>query len=529
VLLAVIGAGGLLACAEDAAPVAPNAEWTVADLARLSLDLRGVRPTLAELEAAEADAGDPTEWSAAVDTFLRDPRFGPRVRDLFADIYRTRQDGYLYEADDYGLSDPADFVRSIGEEPLRMLSTVAEEDLPYTDIVRADWTVADAALAAMAPLDYPADATGWQRAHYTDGRPAAGILATNGLWWRYTTTLANAGRGRANALTRILLCHDALSRPVPFDRTLDLLDPAAVSDALDTNPGCVACHLTLDPLASFLYGFQPVPGDGPREAASYHPDREPNWASVTGVAPAYYGTPADGLADLAVLIADDPRLTTCVTQQVYAALEGREVTFEDTGPLVTHHAAFVDAGLTLRGLFRSIVEAAPYRGEGRTKLLSVEQLGTTIEALTTFRFTHLGFDLLQSETYGVRSLADGVDGLYASRPNAVPTATAVLVHARVTQAAAAHVVAHDRADPATAALFTEVDFTETPASGRAAMVAQVQALRARVHGARVDADGEEVEADLALWSELYALDGDPADAWAGVLSVLMREPTFLLY
>ena len=50
-----------------------------------------------------------------------------------------------------------------------------------------------------------------------------------------------------------------------------------------------------------------------------------------------------------------------------------------------------------------------------------------------------------------------------------------------------------------------------------------------MHGARVDADGEEVEADLALWSELYALDGDPAAAWAGVLSMLMREPTFLFY
>jgi len=519
----------MLACAEEAPVVVADAGWGAAELARLSLDLRGVRLTPDELDAAEGDAGDPRAWSAAVDTYLQDPRFGPRVRDLFAATYRTRQDGYLYDAAAFGLSDPAEFAASVGEEPLRLLSTLAEEDLPYTDIVRADWTVANPTLAAMAPLDYPPDATDWRPARYTDGRPAAGILATNGLWWRYGSTTSNAGRGRANAVTRILLCHDALSRAVPFDRTLDLLDPAAVSDALDADPGCVACHLTLDPLASFLSGFQPLPGDGPSDAVVYHPDRAANWAHVTGVAPAYYGVPGAGLADLAAFIGEDPRLSTCVTEQVYAALAGREVEFDDTGPLVTHHGAFVDGGLALRPLFRSIVEAAPYRAEGRTRLLSVEQLGTVVEDLTGFRFTHLGYDLLQSEVFGVRSLADGVDGLYASRPNAVPTATSALVLERLTQAAAAYAVAHDRADPAAAVLFRDIDFTETPATDRAAMVAQLQALRARVQGARVDADGEEVEADLGLWSELYALDGDPAVAWSGVLSVLMREPTFLFY
>jgi hypothetical protein len=61
------------------------------------------------------------------------------------------------------------------------------------------------------------------------------------------------------------------------------------------------------------------------------------------------------------------------------------------------------------------------------------------------------------------------------------------------------------------------------------MAAQVQVLHLRLFGDVVAADGPEVEANLALWSELYALDHDPAAAWAGVLTVLMRDPRFLLY
>ena len=49
-------------------------------------------------------------------------------------------------------------------------------------------------------------------ARYQDGRPAAGVLATNGLWWRYRSTASNANRKRANQASRILLCQDYLVR-----------------------------------------------------------------------------------------------------------------------------------------------------------------------------------------------------------------------------------------------------------------------------------------------------------------------------
>jgi hypothetical protein len=61
------------------------------------------------------------------------------------------------------------------------------------------------------------------------------------------------------------------------------------------------------------------------------------------------------------------------------------------------------------------------------------------------------------------------------------------------------------------------------------MVAQIQALHLAVLGDSVAADGEEVAANLALWSELHIVERDTRAAWAGVLSVLLRDPDFLLY
>jgi hypothetical protein len=130
----------------------------------------------------------------------------------------------------------------------------------------------------------------------------------------------------------------------------------------------------------------------------------------------------------------------------------------------------------------------------------------------------------------VRTLAGGVDGVYATRPATEPNATMLLVHERLAQAAADYVVGHDKSADATRdRLFTRIAFTETPDRDRETMALQIQDLHLRLFGAAVTAEGPEVEANLALWTELYALSGDPAEAWQGLLTVLLRDPDLLVY
>lgn len=524
VLLALL----LVGCSPDAADtVAPPQMDAASALTRISLDLRGVRPTAAELDQVEAD---PAALDTLTDTFLQDSRFPGRVRDMWSEIYLTRSESYLIYAYQYGLDDQATFQQSIGNEPLQILGTIAANDLPYTDLVTADWTMADETLGAIWPLDYPAGETGWKQVHYTDGRPAAGVLSTNSMWWRYTSTSSNANRKRANAVSRILLCNDYLVRPIEFDRNVNLLDEDAVSEALKTNPACLNCHSSLDPLASYFFGFWWYDYTNPGEASTYFPEREEQYRNYTGVERAYYGEPGYSLADLGQQIAADSRFPMCATKQATELLYRRPLTVDDQTRLVEHRDAFITGGLTVRALLKSIVQDPAYlsgstdaAGYVPKKMLTADQLASSVEDLTGFTWTYGNYDMLRTDTYGFRTLAGGADGYNVTATARSPNATLVLVQERLAEASAAWVVTNEPSR-----LFT-VDFTETPDTNREALVTQVQSLHRRVLGNEVAADGDEVNAALDLWSAVYDVEGNARGAWTAVLSALLRDPDFLYY
>jgi len=502
-------------------------------LSRISLDLRGVRPSEEELAAVEAD---PAQLDADIDTFLADERFGGRVRSMFSDIYLTRQDSWPITAEDYGLTDEPGFAKAVGEEPLRVLSYVAENDLPYSEVVTGDWTMANELLAGSYPVDYPQGETGWKKVHYTDGRPAAGVLSTNGFWWHYGSTLSNSNRGRANAISKIFLCNDYLARPIEFSRDVNLLDRDAVADAVRNNPGCNACHSSLDPLAAYTWGYYYVDPFSRIDVTYYHPEREQLWQNTTDVAPGYYGEPGETMADLGWQIAGDHRFAECVSKQVQRVLLQREDILEDTEQLSADREAFVQNGLTLRPLFKEVLKDEAYRANSDAspryvprKMMGPDLLASQIEGITGFRFTYDGYDMMSTDSYGLRILAGGVDGVYAIIPATDPTTTMLLVQERLAQGAAAYAVAQDAQNTENPRIFTEVDFSETPDNGKAQMVKQIQKLHRMLLGHTVDEESQEVADNLELWQQLYAVDGDAKAAWSGLLSVLMRDPDFILY
>lgn len=502
-------------------------------LVRTSLDLRGVRPTAEEYAALEAD---PEALGDLIEGYLADPRFGDRMADVYAEVFLTRTETWSVGPQTYGVQvSAADFVRSVGDEVPQMVGHVAREDLPFTELVIGDWTMANPTLSAIWPVEPVTN--GWQPSRYTDGRPRAGALATNSLWWRYGSTPSNANRKRANAVSRVFLCQDYLHRPISFDRNVNLLDEGAVEDALRTDPGCVNCHVALDPLAGYFYGFWYYNDQLAAEVTNYHPERELLWEDRTGVAPSFYGDPGFGLEDLGWQLAADNRLVTCAVETVSAQFLRRDIEVGDTDDLVRHREAFLNGDLTLRALVRSVIASEVYRA-GRTddpravptKLATPELLHNQIEDLTGFRWTlQGGLDALQSEQVGFRTLAGGADGVFVTKTATRPNATLMLVHARLAEAAADHVVREDLTNRDAPKLLTEVDGTETIDSDRDAIIAQIQALHWRIFGTRVAADGEEVEANLALWADLYSVHGEPDRAWVGVITALLRDPNLLLY
>ena len=520
-LLLLAACGGDPATAPDtAAPGGPSAEDAAAVvLTRASLDVRGVRPSLDELAAVRAD---PDSLDASIDAFLDDQRLRDRVVSLYGEVYNTVGDETQVEAAEVGLSSDTAWARSVGEEPLRILAEVAATDQPWTTIVTADWTMVDDQLAQVWPVTAESGA-GWRRAAYTDGRPPAGVLSTNGLWWATETSRNNADRARANQVSRVLLCRDYLDAEVVFDREVDLSDPDVVRDAISNNPGCTSCHSSLDPLAAALGGFFVPRKSGLEEFLYYHPEREDIWRTLTGAAPAYTGTPVDTVSELGAAIAGDPRFVDCAVEQAATLLLRRPPDLGDIDRLNGYREAFLAGDLKLRALWRAVLASPAYRSvepdDPRVldrKLVSPDLLASQLEDLTGFRLTSDGVDLLRNADIGLRALAGGGDGRFATGVTQDTTATLWMVQEQLAQGAAWHVVhaAPDR--------LPDLDPAATPAD--------LDADLDRVHTRFLSrAPTTDERAALAAHWQLVADRADPETAWTSVITVLLSDPALLVY
>lgn len=522
----------LAACTESDLPPALESAPL---LARMSLDLTGRRPTerdLARVENATA------LFPYIIDDYTHDEGFGERLLVDYADVYRTRSDLFVVGADGdaavHDILDAQAFLRSVGEEPLRLIQRIAADDLPYTTLVTADWTMANERLMAAWPLEAIEEGDGWVKARYTDTRPVAGILATNGLWWRYTTTIENVNRGRAQAVAEYLLCDQRFGQKVDFRSSTDVLDRAELQERTQTDPGCIGCHVVIDPLGSFLFGFYRNHPESYSEAAWYYPGREHKWETMTGIAPGFYGKPGESLYDLGQMIAADPALPNCAVEQGFKFMLGRAPDVADTDRVTAHREAFLGNDLKLSALYASLVMDPYYQSidedwEGTTPLkrMGPDMYASAVEALTGFRWTYGGLDMMTSDMYGLRVLAGGADGLIVSQPASDHATTTVLSQERLAEAAAEYAVTRETAlDRSDRTLFKEVDPDESLSDGD--VRGEVEKLVLRVHSRRVEEDDAEVDAFVDLWKDAEA-DGGPAHAWTLVLTAMLRHPDFVHY
>jgi hypothetical protein len=520
----------LAGCAEDTAEsVSP--EEAVRRLARVSLDLRGVRPTEAEIAAVEADPAALEDLTAE---FVTDERFFDHLVQLYQEVYLTETEGIDLRPSNVPFEDAKPYYWLVGQEPLQIVGQLAREDLPYTELVTGDWTMAEEYLGTTFPVEWPEGQTGWHKTRYLDGRPAVGVLAANGLWWRYTTTEANANRRRANAISSILVCHNYLDRPILFAADIPLTDDAAVRDAVTNDPTCVGCHSSLDPIAASLFGFYWSNFTSATEGLTYHEEKETMWGSLLGVSPGWAGESLSGLTELGPAIAADARFVPCAVDQAWSLMLRRKVSPADQPSIQTLTDDFVAGGLKLRQLYRDIALHPTFlgldEGEKDLRLLRPDAIGASVEDLTGFDWQVEGLPVLQSDVKGLRGLAGGVEGILIKQPALRPSSSILLVSELLAAEASAYAVATEADLPAAdRRLFTEIDFTETFDDDEPLLREQAQLLYVRVLSRRVAVDGPEVDATMDLWRSLYELEESPSAAWRGVLDALLRDPTFLLY
>ena len=529
----------LLGCTADRAPQTGLLPLGQSALARrMSIDLRGILPTTEELRSAESAGAD-----SLIDGWLADPHFEAHLVDALAEDWLVRADELKLEADEFGVDiDAYTFARSFANEPTRLMARIAAEDRPWTETVTADWTMANDTLAEILPLEFedPADPAEWRVARYTDGRPAGGVVMTSGLWLRYSTTLFNYNRGRAAALAQYLLCVDIASRPVAF-----VAFPGTSSieqeSAVHTEPTCIACHASLDSLAGTLFGFWPFEDEDGVEVVRYHPERERYGEILTGVSPAYFGTPVTSAAQLGPLIANDPRFSMCTAQRTAARLWGRQPADDEYAKVVALQQALTTGGFSMKALLRAVLATEDYRvgslaenaedavvDRTRTvRVLSTTTLASAVEDLTGFRWIWEQADELDGDVTGYRVLLGGADGNTVRSQNPTPTVSHVIAMQRLAELAGAYVA---EADLAAARgdrrlIGTTVDDAAL-APDDEALAAELIAVHRRMLGVTPDADER---AELGeLYGAVASTEGSEA-GWAAVVSTLLRDPAFWTY
>jgi hypothetical protein len=181
---------------------------------------------------------------------------------------------YLHQSDE-----------GIMESPLELVAHVVEQDLPYSEILTADYVmlspVSNFAVGGTAEFTDPEDTKEFQpgqiKGYYQPGPttiteevipgilirvlepgelqtdiPNAGVLTSIPFLFRYPTTATNRNRARARWTLLHFLDFD-IERSAP--RTID---PVALADKNNPtlfNENCAVCHINMDPVAGAFQNF----------------------------------------------------------------------------------------------------------------------------------------------------------------------------------------------------------------------------------------------------------------------------------
>lgn len=584
-LLAIVAAG----CRPEPEPEPERFLLSpVEHLVRASMAVRGIRPSPGELATVRSD---PAALPEMVRGWLSSEAFGQTIKDLHAELYLIRADtnyqlpvmGPLVDAG----YNQADLHYSTVEAPLELVKEVVLSDLPYTEILTADYTVANDVVAAIYGLPYDPAGPEWQHTRWVDGRPQSGLLSDSEFWRRHTSNAANFQRGRANFVSRAFLCEDIGQRDVFVAGGVDIADEFAVADAVANQTGCVGCHNVLDPLAAFFWGYKEqiqrnavlsayelncewdwTRGPPPIANGKYRVEHwcyplkffdvaeEDLWSYWQLRPPGYFGQPAESVIDLGELIADDPRFAACTARTFagYLTQTDRDAVPDDYAEQLRQ--VFVDSGYSARALVEAIVLSEPFASAGVRNdpsqtmfgagLLTIrpEQLTRTLEDLAGFRWMANqdapncadygnncwgGVDLVNSDVYGFRSMMGGIDSWTVTHPTHTPTPTKMLAMGKLADEAAGFVVLADFRPGISVAERKLLTLVEATTTDEALVRQQIVALLDRILALQASAEDPVVEDLLTLWTDASYRAADPREGWRVVLSALFQDPALVFY
>ncbi len=298
----------------------------------------------------------------------------------------------------YRGSDRKRVKQSMVQEGARLAMEVVLNDEPYSQVVRADWTMRNGRLdhfyarlnGTLGELADPDSNRAWRRVERGEGH--AGVLSTH----MFLNFFYN-GRRWAQRAFESFACHEVTP-------DYDLLDdhrgetfasyrphPEAGPD-MNVNAGraCAACHVQLDGLSRVKDRWD--------NFGQYYSD---NPVPQTVV---FLGEKVDGVGEFGDVLGASNVFADCVANQAWEHFSGHR--FQPDEVLLRKQLvrAFAESGQSFKALLRAIVGSDAYRSETTLKLMRRELYWRSMERLTGARWNigkRRGFDVFYDKVGGM--------------------------------------------------------------------------------------------------------------------------------
>jgi hypothetical protein len=456
-------------------------------------------------------------------------------------------------------------IDAVAREPMELLKHIVKNDLPLTELVTANYGMANPYSATIYGLTAPQRAAMFDTDRANDADeykpmlltataqnnlrltgagdyPHAGVLSMPVTLVRYPSSTSNQQRTRSARviLERMLAIpvmklSDFSTAKLPPDADLEL--------ATQQYAACTVCHAAIDPIAGAFRNFGSS-GQYRATTRAKLADHLPESAFLGQPMPTTAGT--DPLRWLATQVAQHERFGLGMLMPVLADLIGTDIVTAPSDMLAEDYRArylafrvqqlevqrlrreFVGpAGLRLKPLIKAIVKGPFFRAIGATStdeitreglalagvgmgaLLTPEQLARKIESVTglTYRagLVPTGRDMLRSFR-DYRLMFGGTDWDGTPQRYREANAMSVRIAMRMGNEMACIAVPQDFAiiDPAQRKLFRGVELATTPESGGEA---QIRKEIRRLHRLLVSEDlpegHPELEATYQLWLQSH--------------------------
>lgn len=574
-----------------------------AHLRRMTFALTGRFPTPQELDALAAGT---RTLAQAADELMQEPAFLDTIEDGFNDIFHLQgAEIKAYDLDgrdfpnkewynvitdtDTRLAQSAAATLGIKRQLPELLRHIVKNDLPFTELITADYVMVNYASAKSYGVAHQVDFGGQedptrfapariqdQPLERVQSRYAhAGVLSTSSFLHYYTTTETNRNRARSRIFYKLFLDTDLLE--IAPQGGGDSQAVAQVANPVRDAEQCSVCHAPyVDPVAGAFQNYDRTGKWAPLRDGWYTDSALPGFESTPMPEQEY----SRALPWLAKQASQDPRFAKAMVAHAYQVIMGvRPKVLLDTDDVLALKAfstqqawlrelerRFIDSNYDIKLVFKEILlspyfsairaktepgaASSLYDELGLARLLTPEQLNRKIVAL-------FGEEWIVGNNWNALTsnrafyyLYGGIDSKSLfDRPTELNTLM-TSVSMKMANEVACRLGMPDFNQPMQLRrIFPYVTGLETKADNEAAIRRNIQHLYDHLWGEDVELDSEEVSEVLALFDDIqkegqagvaartyqtyhhsYCLRVDDTNytyrAWMAVLSYMLEDWTF---